>query len=123
MIKIDDTGLGGGVSDFMTANGYNIWPIVFGSRSTDPDKYNNLITEMWFYFKSIIDKVSIPDLQELKSELSTREYKIDMKGRKQIESKEDYKKKYSKSPDLADALLMCYYENSYEDAHFFGRGA
>lgn len=122
MIKIDDTGLGGGVTDIMIENGYNIWPIIYGAKSTEPDKYNNLITEMWFYFKSIIEHVSLPDIQELKSELTTREYKIDMKGRKQIESKEDYRKKYNKSPDFADSLLMCFYENTFADAHFFGKG-
>ena len=122
MIKIDDTGLGGGVTDIMIENGYNIWPIIYGAKSTESDKYNNLITEMWFYFKSIIEHVSLPDIQELKSELTTREYKIDMKGRKQIESKEDYRKKYNKSPDFADSLLMCFYENAFADAHFFGKG-
>lgn len=122
VVKIDDTGIGGGLSDMLIENGYNVWPIIFGSKSTEPNKYNNLITEMWFYFKSIIKEICLPDIQELKSELSTREYKIDMKGRKQVESKEDYRKKYSKSPDFADALLMCYYESLYADAHFFGRG-
>lgn len=112
----------GGVTDFMLENGYNIEPIIFGAKASEPDKYNNLITEMWFYFKSIINEVSLPDLQELKSELSTREYKIDMKGRKQIESKDDYRKRYSKSPDLADALLLCYYESGIDDSHYFGRG-
>lgn len=122
VIKIDDTGIGGGVTDFMLENGYNIEPIIFGAKSTEPDKFNNLITEMWFYFQSIINEVSLPDIQELKSELSTREYKIDMKGRKQVESKDDYRKKYNKSPDLADALLLCYYESNVGDNHFFGRG-
>lgn len=120
IIKIDDTGLGGGVTDILMENGYNVEPIIFGEKSNDPDKFSNLITEMWFYFKSIVNKVSLPDIQELKSELTTREYKIDMKGRKQIESKEDYRKKYNKSPDLADALLLCYYEPMLEDGHIFG---
>jgi phage terminase large subunit len=120
LIKIDDTGIGGSITDFMQENGYNVEPIIFGAKSSEPDKYNNLITEMWFYFQSILKDVCLPDLQELKSELSTREYKIDMKGRKQVESKEDYKKRYNKSPDLADALLLCYYENNSEYAHCFG---
>lgn len=120
-IKIDDTGLGGGVTDYLRDYGYNVEPIVFGGKSNDPDKYANIITEMWFYFKSIIDQVSLPDLQELRSELATREFKIDLKGRKQVESKEEYKKKFAKSPDLADACLLCYYDPD-TSGHYFGKG-
>lgn len=107
-IKVDDTGVGGGVTDGMAEDGYNVIPINFGARAKDPNKYNNLITEMWFELKEMIGQVDLPDIQELRSELTTREYKIDMKSRKQIESKDQFKKRYGKSPDLADALLLCF---------------
>lgn len=107
-IKVDDTGVGGGVTDGMAEDGYNVIPINFGARAKDPNKYNNLITEMWFELKEMIGQVDLPDIQELRSELTTREYKIDIKSRKQIESKDQFKKRYGKSPDLADALLLCF---------------
>jgi phage terminase large subunit len=120
LVKIDDTGVGGGVTDILMSDGYNVEPIIFGAKSNDTDKYTNLNTEMWFYFQSIVNKCSLPDIQELKSELTTREYKIDMKGRKQIESKEEYKKRFHKSPDLADGALLCFFESNTGSMHFFG---
>ena len=107
--KIDDTGLGGGVTDYLKDFGFSVQGINFGGSPKDKDKYNNCISEMWFEFKQNIKEYKIPDIQELRSELTTREWKLDNKGRRCIESKDDYKKRGFRSPDLADALLLCFY--------------
>ena len=111
MIKIDATGVGGGVADILRSRGYkNIVDINFGASAKDKDKYPNLISEAWFEFSDIIDKVEIPNDEELKHELATREWKMDSKGRRIVESKDDYKKRGNRSPDKADGLLICFYE-------------
>lgn len=109
LIKIDDTGVGGGVTDDMIARGYNVVPINFGAKASNPDKYPNLISEAWFYLQSIIDQISIANDKDLLVELSNREWKMDSKGRRGVESKEDYKKRGFRSPDLADATILCFY--------------
>ena len=109
LIKIDDTGVGGGVTDDMIARGYNIIPINFGAKASNPDKYPNLISEAWFYLQSIIDQISIANDKDLLVELSNREWKMDSKGRRGVESKDDYKKRGFRSPDLADATILCFY--------------
>ena len=109
LIKIDDTGVGGGVTDEMIAKGYNIIPINFGAKASNPDKYPNLISEAWFYLQSIIDNISIANDKDLLVELSNREWKMDSKGRRGVESKDDYKKRGFRSPDLADATILCFY--------------
>ena len=109
LIKIDDTGVGGGVTDEMIARGYNIIPINFGAKASNPDKYPNLISEAWFYLQSIIDNISIANDKDLLVELSNREWKMDSKGRRGVESKDDYKKRGFRSPDLADATILCFY--------------
>jgi hypothetical protein len=43
-------------------------------------------------------------------ELTSRFYKVDNKGRRQVESKDEYKKRGFKSPDYADACLLAFYE-------------
>lgn len=108
LIKIDDTGVGGGVTDYMKEQGFKMIPINFGSKANDSNKFNNKISEMWFKFKEIIGKISLLDLPELKSELVTREWELDLKGRRCIESKDKYKKRGYKSPDFADACLLCF---------------
>lgn len=109
LIKIDDTGVGGGVTDEMIARGYNVIPINFGAKASNSDKYPNLISEAWFYLQSIIDQISIANDKDLLAELSNREWKMDSKGRRGIESKDDYKKRGFRSPDLADATILCFY--------------
>lgn len=109
LIKIDDTGVGGGVTDDMIARGYNVIPINFGAKASNPDKYPNLISEAWFYLQSIIDQISIANDKDLLVELSNREWKMDSKGRRGVESKDDYKKRGFRSPDLADATILCFY--------------
>ena len=109
LIKIDDTGVGGGVTDEMIARGYSIIPINFGAKASNSDKYPNLISEAWFYLQSIIDQISIANDKDLLVELSNREWKMDSKGRRGVESKDDYKKRGFRSPDLADATILCFY--------------
>ena len=109
LIKIDDTGVGGGVTDEMIARSYNVIPINFGAKASNSDKYPNLISEAWFYLQSIIDQISIANDKDLLVELSNREWKMDSKGRRGVESKDDYKKRGFRSPDLADATILCFY--------------
>ncbi|NHW45956.1 PBSX family phage terminase large subunit [Paenarthrobacter sp. MSM-2-10-13] len=112
LIKVDDTGVGGGVTDEMIRRGYKVMPINFGAKASDPDKYPNLISEAWFYLASIIETISIEMDDDLLMELSSRQWKMDSKGRRAVESKDDYKKRGFRSPDKADALIMCFYNNA-----------
>lgn len=109
LIKVDDTGVGGGVTDEMIARGYNIMAINFGAKASNSDKYPNLISEAWFYIQSNIDSMSIANNKDLLTELSNRQWKMDKQGRRGVESKDDYKKRGFRSPDEADATILCFY--------------
>jgi len=109
-LKIDDTGVGAGVTDPLMAEGYNVMPINFGQSAKDKDKYPNAISEMWFEFRDILKDIQIPYDQDLLMELTTREWKMDIKGRRGVESKDVYKKRGFRSPDKADALLLAFYQ-------------
>lgn len=109
LIKVDDTGVGGGVTDEMMKRGYNIMAINFGSAASNKDRYPNMISEAWFYMQSIIDEISLKENKDLLTELSNREWKMDNKGRRGVESKDDYKRRGYRSPDEADATILCFY--------------
>lgn len=109
LIKIDDTGVGGGVTDEMIKRGYNIMAINFGEKATDPDRYPNLISEAWFYLAQIIDQVELDYNTDLLMELASRQWLMDSKGRRAVESKDSYKKRGYRSPDHADATILCFY--------------
>ena len=111
-INIDSTGMPG-VGDLLDEDGYNTHFINFGSNAKDVDRYNNCVSEMWCEFKNLVESDGdIPDLPDdlsLKEELSDRLLLFDKKERKIIEPKKDYKKRAGRSPDRADALIMCFY--------------
>lgn len=109
LMKIDDTGVGGGVTDEMIKRGYNVMAINFGAKASNPNKYPNLISEAWFYMASIIDEISIANNKDLLTELSNRQWKMDKQGRRGVEGKDDYKKRGYRSPDKADATILCFY--------------
>jgi phage terminase large subunit len=108
-IKIDDTGVGGGVTDEMIKRGYNIVPINFGAKAKDEDKYPNLISEAWFEISDIANQIQLPYNSDLLMELSSRQWKQDNRGKRAVESKADYKKRGFRSPDIADACIICFY--------------
>lgn len=124
-IKVDDTGVGGGLTDIMQRRGYRIIPVNFQQEANEPDKYPNAISEMWFETSKIIHEIACEEISRLKKELVNRKYKpLDKKGRRVIESKEDYKKRGFVSPDLADSFLLTFYnpEKDNEPGDVFHQG-
>jgi phage terminase large subunit len=106
-IKVDDTGVGGGVTDRLNELGANVIPINFGGSPKDKKKYDTVADEMWFTFP--INEASIPNDPGLLQELGGRLFDYDHIGRRKVEQKKIFKKRFGKSPDKADALLLCYY--------------
>jgi len=109
LIKVDDTGVGGGVTDELIKREYNVMPINFGGEPMDKDKYPNWISEAWFYMSEIMPSIQLPMHSDLLMELSTRQWQQDTKGKRRVESKLEYKKRGFRSPDIADACIICYY--------------
>ena len=112
-IKVDDTGVGGGVTDILQSRGYNIVPVNFGGVANDPDRYPNIASEMWFETGRIVHEVACQKDDRLMAELVNRKSKgLDTRGRRVVESKDDYKKRGFRSPDKADAFLLAFYESN-----------
>jgi phage terminase large subunit len=106
-IKIDDGGVGGGVTDRLREFGAKVMPLNFGGDPQDKNGYTSVADEMWFLFP--IDEADIPNDPLLMQELAGRRYDYDNKGRRKVEPKKDFKKRIGRSPDRADALLLTYY--------------
>lgn len=113
LVKVDDTGVGGGVTDDLLKRGYNVMPINFGASPVDKDKYPNLISEAWFHMANIMDTIELKRDNDLLMELSSRKWIMDSKGRRGVESKDSYKKRGYRSPDKADATILCFYTPQY----------
>ena len=114
-IMIDDTGVGGGVTDRLVKLGAQVVPINFGGSPINRKKYPDIISEMWFNLAGMIDKIGLHRDQELLAELSSRHYKYTPDERRKVESKDDYKKRTGRhSPDRADATILCFYNRDNE---------
>ncbi len=111
LFNVDDTGLGGGLTDQLRKRGYKANAINNNGSPTEKNKniYDDSITEMFFEFNKIINEVSIPDDPELIAELSSRKYMYTKKQIKKMEPKKDFKKRFKKSPDKGDGFLLCFY--------------
>lgn len=109
IIKVDDTGVGGGVTDQLLRRGYRVVALNFNDKASEPDKYPNMISEGWFQLAELMDQMQLDLDEDLLMELTTRQWKMDSKGRRAVEGKGDYKKRGFRSPDKADALILCYY--------------
>ena len=120
-IIVDDTGLGGGVTDALRQTpirGGTVRVIAFrgGARAVNKKRYVNQITEAWIEAGRAFrpDKagedatITIDDNRRLRSELAARKYSIQSDTRLSLEEKKEYKKRVRKSPDHADAFVMNY---------------
>jgi hypothetical protein len=107
-IVIDTTGIGASARDFSKAMGLKVIPVNFAEKASDKHKYPNIISELWFDFP--LTEADIPDDNELMKELAGRRYDYDNKNRRLVESKKLFQKRYGRSPDKADALLLTYYQ-------------
>lgn len=113
-IRIDDTGVGGGLTDLLKTYGLPVTGINYAGKPKDP-QYPNIASELWFDFATMLPQLSInpqlADLAKLTTELTTRKWQITSRNQRQIESKQDYKDSMNLgSPDLADSLLLACYE-------------
>ena len=119
-IKIDETGVGGGLVDMCKAEGMDVIGVNFAQGAKDSDHYPNAASEMWFDFAKIIEDVGLDKVREyypdLMSELSQRSWTFDAKGRRVVEQKSAFKAQGNRSPDIADALLLCFYEPKMKKA-------
>lgn len=107
LIGVDGCGLGAGVVDRLIEMGNDVLDINSASHSSQPKKYGNLRSEMWWEVGLMFAKKEIcltwndPELR--RQLLSVRYYMKN--GKIYIEEKEEIKKRLKRSPDRADTYV------------------
>ena len=127
IIKVDDSGVGGGVTDrlkeVVREEGlpYQVIPVNNGDAATD-DYYFNLGGQIWGHIKELLEvnfsnnmqgketQIELPNDPEMIKQLSVRKYHMTSKGKIQLESKKEMKERGLGSPDTADALSLALYD-------------
>jgi len=118
-IAVDAIGLGAGVYDNLVDAGYNGHEINVSERAWNGDSYGNLRSELWFEVHNLFltGQVSIGSLpqsttMDLKKQLVAPLFTYDRSGRRQVEPKDETKKRLERSPDLADAVMLAFAVNT-----------
>jgi len=105
----------GGMGQGVMANFYdahkNIFEFHNGGKATEVD-YANKITQAWFHFarQARSGQIYIPRDNHTIQQLCTRQYFTDLKGKLVLEKKDDYMKRGHDSPDRADAIVLCFWD-------------
>ncbi len=101
---------------------YRIVPVNNGDKASD-GYYFNLGSQIWGHVKELLEanfsnnlqgkqdtQIELPHDEEMIKQLSVRKYHMTSKGKIQLESKEEMKKRGLGSPDTADSLSLALYE-------------
>lgn len=106
---IDAVGMGWGVIDRLRQMQFQVIAVNGGEKASDSDKYLNSRAEMWARMREWIrDRGSLPDRDDLVSDLTAPLYSFDPSNRLRLEKKEDMKARGVPSPDLGDALALTF---------------
>jgi len=108
LIVVDDTGVGGGVTDRLREMGADVLAVKSAAKASDPEKFFNLRAEMWWNAARMFSQGDIAlshDDAQLYSQLCTVKYKH--RGMKfLVEPKDEIKARLNRSPDRADTYIM-----------------
>lgn len=107
-INIDVIGIGAGVVDRLMELGLPVRGINVSESPAMKDQYPNLRSELWFMGRDWLDArdCTINGDETLMLELIKPRFKFTSSGKRQVESKEEMRKRGHPSPNRADAFLL-----------------
>lgn len=138
-IKVDDSGVGGGVTDQLNEHirneklPYKVFPVVNNGTADDAEHYENVGTEQWGVVRELLNdnlskhlqgemsEIEFPNDDKLVSQLTTRKYRMTSKGKIALERKEEMKKRGLQSPDRADAVVLAFYRPKVKKLSTFNK--
>ena len=110
-VNLDSIGVGKGVYDRLVEQKFNVNGIIAGEVAQDKEHYANIKAEGYYQLAKMFEEglISIPDDQDLISQLSTIRYDTQSDKKFLIVSKDIMKHKYNvRSPDRADSLMLAF---------------
>ena len=107
-VFLDDTGVGGGVTDRMREQGFHVTPVTLGAKSQEEMKYANKRAQNYWRVKEWLNKGGKLNKEDDWIELLEIKYKADSRGAIQIMGKDEMRRNGIESPDVADALMLTF---------------
>lgn len=105
---VDDSGLGGGVTDRLKEQDVDVIPYIAGEKAFDPERFLNRRAETWWMIREMLkkDELHLPPDNRLAADLTNIKFAYTSRGQIKLESKDDIKKRLGRSPDRGDALAI-----------------
>lgn len=117
IVNIDTTGLGIQLGQDLYDYYYHddhieINEMNFSHKAVLQKQFSNGFTEMFFYLKEVIDKISLLPIVDsvIEEDLGARRYGYDIQNRYCAERKKEFIKRFKRSPDEGDAVLLAFYD-------------
>ena len=109
-IFIDAIGIGAGVVDRCQELGMPVTGVNVAEEASIDELYLRLRDELWFKARKWLEKKDCKLVEDdtLIAELSLPKYQFTSTGKLKVESKDDMKKRYPQSPDVADAFCLTF---------------
>jgi phage terminase large subunit len=113
---LDYAGLGVGVFDALRERSeFPVFGFNSSHRARDARDYPNRRSEAWFEFaEQFLPVIDLDPDPQLLEDLVAPVFKPDSAGRRVVEAKDETRKRLSRSPDRADAVLMAFAFNPTE---------
>lgn len=105
-IKVDSTGVGGGVEDILAGWGLPVFGITAAARPYDTNRFQNFKTEAAFAFKEKLPELDLAYDKGLREQLLTIRYRVMPGGKLMLETKDEIKKRMGSSPDELDSVIL-----------------
>jgi hypothetical protein len=120
-VKVDANGIGHGVvgegrnSAARGEHAARVHGVLTQRKASDERQFLNLRAELWWVIGRVgsqnreWDLSQAEDYDTLEAELMWPRWKLDVKGRTQVEDKDEIRKRTGRSPDDAEAALLAFY--------------
>lgn len=119
-IKVDSNGIGWALCGMLRrelkdANiKCQVVPVNVGEASRRKDRFPKLRDQIWWEVGRELSRTQAWDLTDVPDtaigQLTAPQYALDASGRTKVEAKDETKKRLGRSPDLADSLLLAFYD-------------
>jgi hypothetical protein len=109
-ILVDVIGVGAGVVDRLGEMGLPVSGVNVAEEASVSEIYNRLRDELWFNARKWLEKKHCKLYRDetLIAELSMPKYSFTSNGKMKVESKDELKKRFPRSPDIADAFCLTF---------------
>jgi phage terminase large subunit len=105
-LVVDDSGVGGGVTDILRRREWPVTAFNGAEQAFRPDRFPNRRSELWFEGAAQLEDLDLDGDDQLAADLTAPTFNYDLKLRRQVERKEETKKRLGRSPDRGDSVLL-----------------